>query len=146
MSKKMIAWEHWNSIEVEDPITNLAEENIEEDSDEVVEKDDKAEEIAKLIKEEIEKRFSDSAKQLSRIQDAYDNVSAIIGSFKKDGMSANDIYKMGYEGISGKALSDDMDAKTAFTLASAKFNTPSTTFKDSKTVDSKLSSVLSRFN
>ena len=117
-----------------------------EDSEEVVEKDNKAEEIAKLIKEEIEKRFSDSTKQLSRIQDAYDNVSAIIGTFKKDGMSANDIYKMGYEGISGKALSNDMDAKTAFTLASAKFNTPSTTFKDSKTVDSKLSSVLSRFN
>ena len=117
-----------------------------EDSDEVVEKDDKAEEIAKIIKEEIEKRFSDSTKQLSRIQDAYDNVSAIIGTFKKDGMSANEIYKMGYEGISGKALSDGMDAMTAFTLASAKFNTPSTTFKDSKTVDSKLSSVLSRFN
>lgn len=117
-----------------------------EDSDEVVEKDDKAEEIAKIIKEEIEKRFSDSAKQLSRIQDAYDNVSAIIGTFKKDGMSANDIYKMGYEGISGKALDNGMDAMTAFTLASAKFNKPSTTFKDSKTVDSKLSSVLSRFN
>ena len=117
-----------------------------EDSDEVVEKDNKAEEIAKLIKEEIEKRFSDSTKQLSRIQDAYDNVSAVIGSFKKDGMSANDMYKMGYEGISGKALDDGMDAMTAFTLASAKFNKPSTTFKDSKTVDSKLSSVLSRFN
>lgn len=117
-----------------------------EDSDEVVEKDDKAEEIAKIIKEEIEKRFSDSTKQLARIQDAYDNVSSIIGTFKKDGMSANDIYKMGYEGISGKALDDGMDAMTAFTLASAKFNKPSTTFKDSKTVDSKLSSVLSRFN
>lgn len=117
-----------------------------EDSEEVAEKDDKAEEIAKIIKEEIEKRFSDSAKQLTRIQDAYDNVSAVIGSFKKDGMSANDIYKMGYEGISGKALDDGMDAMTAFTLASAKFNKPSTTFKDSKTIDSKLSSVLSRFN
>jgi len=35
MSKKTIAWEHWNSIEVEDPITNLAEENIEEDSDDM---------------------------------------------------------------------------------------------------------------
>lgn len=117
-----------------------------EDSEEVVEKDDKAEEIAKIIKEEIEKRFSDSTKQLSRIQDAYDNVSAVIGSFKKDGMNANDIYKLGYEGISGKALDDGMDAMTAFTLASSKFNKPSTTFKDSKTVDSKLSSVLSRFN
>ena len=117
-----------------------------EDSDEVVEKDNKAEEIAKLIKEEIEKRFSDSTKQMSRIQDAYDNVSAIIGSFKKDGMSANDMYKMGYEGISGQSLSSDMDAKTAFILASAKYNKPQTTFKDSKTVDSKLSNVLSRFN
>ena len=130
----------------EETETTTEDEEKVEDSDEVVEKDDKAEEIAKLIKEEIEKRFSDSAKKLSRIQDAYDNVSAIIGTFKKDGMSANDIYKMGYEGISGKALDNGMDAMTAFTLASAKFNKPSTTFKDSKTVDSKLSSVLSRFN
>lgn len=97
-------------------------------------------------KTEDEDKVEDSAKQISKIQDAYDNVSAVIGSFKKDGMSANDIYKMGYEGISGEALADGMDAMTAFTLASAKFNKPSTTFRDSKTVDSKLSSVLSRFN
>lgn len=134
------------TIEKKEDETPVKDEDKVEDSDEVVEKDDKAEEIAKIIKEEIEKRFSDSAKQLSRIQDAYDNVSAVIGSFKKDGMSANDIYKMGYEGISGKALDDGMDAMTAFTLASAKFNKPSTTFRDSKTVDSRLSSVLSRFN
>lgn len=133
-------------IEKKEDETPVKDEDKVEDSDEVVEKDDKAEEIAKIIKEEIEKRFSDSTKQLSRIQDAYDNVSAVIGSFKKDGMSANDIYKMGYEGISGKALADGMDAMTAFTLASAKFNKPSTTFNDSKTVNSKLSSVLSRFN
>ncbi len=127
--------------EDEEPIVKKEDEELN-----TIEKDNKAEEIAKIIKEEIEKRFSDSTKQLTRIQDAYDNVSAIIGTFKKDGMSANDIYRMGYEGISGKALDNGMDAMTAFTLASAKFNKPSTTFKDSKTVDSKLSSVLSRFN
>lgn len=135
-----------DSEEKVESVVETKDEDKVEDSEDAVGKDDKAEEIAKIIKEEIEKRFSDSTKQLSRIQDAYDNVSAVIGSFKKDGMGANDIYKMGYEGISGKALDDGMDAMTAFTLASAKFNKPSTTFKDSKTVDSKLSDVLSRFN
>lgn len=135
-----------DSEEKVESVVETKDEDKVEDSEDAVGKDDKAEEIAKIIKEEIEKRFSDSTKQLSRIQDAYDNVSAVIGSFKKDGMNANDIYKMGYEGISGKALDDGMDAMTAFTLASAKFNKPSTTFKDSKTVDSKLSDVLSRFN
>lgn len=135
-----------DSEEKVESVVETKDEDKVEDSEDAVGKDDKAEEIAKIIKEEIDKRFSDSTKQLSRIQDAYDNVSAVIGSFKKDGMNANDIYKMGYEGISGKALDDGMDAMTAFTLASAKFNKPSTTFKDSKTVDSKLSDVLSRFN
>lgn len=31
MSKKIIAWEHWNSIEVEDPINSLTQENEEDD-------------------------------------------------------------------------------------------------------------------
>ena len=35
MSKKIIAWEHWNSIEIEDPITNLSEENTEEESEDM---------------------------------------------------------------------------------------------------------------
>jgi hypothetical protein len=35
MSKKIIAWEHWNSIEIEDPVTNLSEdkENEEDNND-----------------------------------------------------------------------------------------------------------------
>lgn len=33
MSKKIIAWEHWNSKEIEDPITNIAEENPEDNID-----------------------------------------------------------------------------------------------------------------
>lgn len=107
------------------------------EDEETVEKDDKAEEIAEavgeLVKKEVELKFADSNKQVARIQDAYDNVSAVLGtSFNRNGMNANDIYSFGYEALSGQTLSKDMDAKTAFGVVSQSFRKPSTTFQDSK--------------
>ena len=116
--------------EVETP----TEKKEDEDS---LEKDDKAEEIAEavseLVKKEVELKFADSTKQVARVQDAYDNVSAVLGtSFNKNGMSANDIYAFGYESLSGQSLSKDMDAKTAFGVVSQSYRKPSTHFQDSK--------------
>lgn len=114
------------------------EEPTEKKEDEdTVEKDDKVEEIAEavseLVKKEVELKFADSNKQVARIQDAYDNVSAVLGtSFNRNGMSANDIYAFGYESLSGQELSKDMDAKTAFGIVSQSYRKPSSHFQDSK--------------
>lgn len=126
-------------IEDEENIEKKTDEDVEKKTDEemtTVEKDDKAEEIGSLIEQVIEKKlekFTDAQnKQVARIQDAYDNVSSVLGtSFNKNGMSADDIYKFGYESLSGQSLAKGMDAKTAFGIVGGKFNKPSTTFKDS---------------
>ena len=122
----------YGKTEDETPVE--AEKTEDEDT---VEKDDKAEEIAEavgeLVKKEVELKFADSNKQVARIQDAYDNVSSVLGtSFNRNGMSANEIYAFGYESLSGHSLSKDMDAKTAFGIVSQSYRKPSTTFKDSK--------------
>ena len=122
----------YGKTEDETPVE--AEKKEDEDT---VEKDDKAEEIAEavseLVKKEVELKFADSNKQIARIQDAYDNVSSVLGtSFNRNGMNANEIYAFGYEALSGQSLSKDMDAKTAFGIVSQSHRKPSTTFQDSK--------------
>lgn len=116
-----------------------------------VEKDDYAEEFGEVIEKLIEKKlekFTDAqAVQVAKIQDAYDNVAGVLGmTFNKNGMNEDAIYSFGYESLTGEKLDKFMDSKTAFNIVASKHRKPSNTFKDSKTVDSKLSSVLSRFN
>lgn len=140
-------------IEDEENIEKKQDEDVEKKTDEemtTVEKDDKAEEIGSLIEQVIEKKlekFTDTQnRQVARIQDAYDNVSSVLGtSFNKNGMSADDIYKFGYESLSGQTLAKGMDAKTAFGIVGGKFNKPSTTFKDSAVNEkSNISDYLSK--
>ena len=116
----------------------------EENSEDV---DNKAEEIAEVIadvvKKEVEKQFADSKKEVKRISDTYTKVSDAIGSsFDYSDMSVNDIYKFGYETITGAKLDKDLDPHTAFLMASSKTRSE---FKDNASTQ-KESSILSALN
>ena len=136
-------------VEVETEDNEPKEEEKTEDED-TVEKDDKAEEIANIIaevvKKEVEAKFTDAKKEVKRISDTYTKVSDVIGtSFDYSGMSANDIYKFGYEVVSGQTLSKDMNAETAFLVATS---SKRKSFEDSKPDSkepSKIDTLVSRF-
>ena len=135
-------------VEVETEDESSEEEKTEDE--ETVEKDDKAEEIANIIaevvKKEVEAKFTDAKKEVKRISDTYTKVSDVIGtSFDYNGMSANDIYKFGYEVVSGQTLSKDMNAETAFLVATS---SKRKSFEDSKPDSkepSKIDTLVSRF-
>ena len=57
-------------------------------------------------------------KEVKRISDTYTKVSDAIGSsFDYSDMSVNDIYKFGYETMTGAKLDKDLDPHTAFLMA-----------------------------
>jgi len=97
--------------------------------------DELAEVIAEGVKIGVEKemeKYTDSMKKESkRITDTYTKVSDALGtSFDYTNMSANDIYKFGYESLSGNSLDKGMNAETAFLIASQ--SKRKTNFVDSK--------------
>lgn len=74
-----------------------------------------AKEVAKQLKE-IKEVESAEAKEVA---DSYQEVSSALGtSFDKGTMKARDIYKFGYECITGNALDSAFDSKTAFRMVS----------------------------
>lgn len=90
------------------------------DDDEAKAKDF-ADSMQKVIDKIVESRiaqYKDSVKaDLVKVQDSYDRVSKALGtSFDKSGMSADDIYKFGYETLSGLELSKGENAETAFNV------------------------------
>ena len=109
--------------------------------------DDKAKDFAdslsKIIDSRVAKQIESYKIGLNRIQDSYDKVSKALGtSFDKSGMSADDIFKFGYESISGAKLDKGADAETAFNVV-CKAN--KVVFKDSepaKNADSKILKML----
>lgn len=74
----------------------------------------------KIAKQEIKSFLDSQKKELKSINDSYAEVSeALNTSFNHSAMSKNDIYKFGYETLTGKKLADGMDALTAFKLATS---------------------------
>lgn len=107
--------------------------------------------IAEIVNEAIDKKlsaFSDSVKaEQKKIQDSYAEVSRALGShFDYSNKSASEIYKLGYETLSGKSLGEGVDAKSAFSVLT-QLKTPK--FADTKpqvkASDSKIMQMLAKF-
>lgn len=107
--------------------------------------------IAEIVNEAIDKKleaFSDSVKaEQKKIQDSYAEVSKALGShFDYSNKSASEIYKLGYETLSGKSLGEGVDAKSAFSVLT-QLKTPK--FADTKPQvkanDSKILKMLAEF-
>lgn len=97
------------------------EPKVEDSEDEDEKAKDFADSMQKVIDKIVESRiaqYKDSVKaDLVKVQDSYDRVSKALGtSFDKSGMSADDIYKFGYETLSGLQLSKGENAETAFNV------------------------------
>ena len=100
--------------------------------------------IAEIVNEAIDKKlsaFQDSLKsEAKKIQDSYAEVSKALGSqFDYTNKSASEIYKLGYELLSGKTLGEGVDAKSAFSVIS-QIRTPK--FADTKPTQAKESKIL----
>lgn len=105
--------------------------------------------IAEIVNEAIDKKleaFQDAMNsKAQRIQDSYVEVSKALGChFDYAGKSESEIYRIGYEALSGKSLGEGVDAKSAFSVVSA-MQTPK--FADSKpqVSDSKILKMLENF-
>ncbi|EAH9477341.1 DUF2213 domain-containing protein [Campylobacter coli] len=110
-----------------------------------------AEAVAEVTEAIVEKKLNEfqdrQRKELKKISDTYAKVSDALGtSFDYRGMSVNDIYKFGYEALSGDTLSKGMDAMTAFTMASQSKRSQSK-FNDSdyKKSNSDISKLLEKY-
>ena len=100
--------------------------------------------IAEIVNEAIDKKlsaFQDSLKsEAKKIQDSYAEVSKALGSqFDYSNKSASEIYKLGYELLSGKTLGEGVDAKSAFSVIS-QMRTPK--FADAKPQTQSTSKIL----
>lgn len=145
----------------EDTVENKEDEDTEQDKtqDDDVNSDngddispsELAEAVAEVTEAIVEKKLNEfqdrQRKELKKISDTYAKVSDALGtSFDYRGMSVNDIYKFGYEALSGNALSKGMDAMTAFTMASQSKRSQSK-FNDSayKKSNSDISKLLEKY-
>ena len=93
----------------------------EDSEDDELKAKDFADSMQKVIDKIVESRiaqYKDSVKaDLVKVQDSYERVSKALGtSFDKSGMSADDIFKFGYETLSGLQLSKGENAETAFNV------------------------------
>ena len=126
-------------------------EPIEDDEPAAVKAEDEGEDesqveakIAEIVNEAIDKKlsaFQDSLKsEAKKIQDSYAEVSKALGSqFDYTNKSASEIYKLGYELLSGKTLGEGVDAKSAFSVIS-QMKTPK--FADTKPTQAKSESKI----
>ena len=128
------------------------DDDLNSDDEDKISPSELAEVVAEVTEAIVEKKLNEfqdrQRKELKKISDTYAKVSDILGtSFDYRGMSVKDIYKFGYEALSGNTLSKDMDAMTAFTMASqskrnqSKFNDSS--FKEK--VNSDISKLLEKY-
>ena len=126
-------------------------EPVEDDEPTAIETKDEGEDesqveakIAEIVNEAIDKKlsaFQDSLKsEAKKIQDSYAEVSKALGSqFDYTNKSASEIYKLGYELLSGKTLGEGVDAKSAFSVIS-QIRTPK--FADTKPIQAKSESKI----
>ena len=104
---------------------NEAESEAKDNESEV--KDSDLEDVLNSISEIVAKEVAKQLKEIKEIEnaeakevaDSYQEVSSALGaSFDKGTMKARDIYKFGYECITGNVLDSALDSKTAFRMVS----------------------------
>lgn len=127
------------------------DEELNSDNGDDISPSELAEAVAEATEAIVEKKLNEfqdrQRKELKKISDTYAKVSDALGtSFDYRGMSVNDIYKFGYEALSGNTLSKGMDAMTAFTMASQTKRSQSK-FNDSayKKSNSNISKLLEKY-
>ena len=130
--------------EVETADEDSEEKTADEDSKEKTE-DGEMDELLQKVSELIDMKlaaFAEKQKgEAKQIGDAYNEVAKALGTnFEHSGMSRKQIYKFGYETISGTKLADGMDAVTAFKLVSK----TSKKIKDSAPKTSGKSAILEK--
>lgn len=122
------------------------------DDDDDAKAKDFADSMQKIIDRIVESRlakYQDSVKaDLVKVQDAYDKVRMALGTdFKRDGKSADDIFKFGYETLSGATLAKGENAETAFNVIA---RSKKVTFKDNapafKAEDSNILKMLDKIS
>ena len=130
--------------EVETADEDSEEKTADEDSEEKTE-DSEMDELLQKVSELIDMKlaaFAEKQKgEAKQIGDAYNEVAKALGTnFEHSGMSRKELYKFGYETISGTKLADGMDAITAFKLVSK----TSKKIKDSAPKTSGKSAILEK--
>ena len=105
----------------EDDEDDEGESKVTDGEDDELKAKDFADSMQKVIDKIVESRiaqYKNSVKaDLVKVQDSYERVSKALGtSFDKSGMSADDIFKFGYETLSGLQLSKGENAETAFNV------------------------------
>ena len=105
----------------EDDEDDEGESKVTDSEDDELKAKDFADSMQKVIDKIVKSRiaqYKDSVKaDLVKVQDSYERVSKALGtSFDKSGMSADDIFKFGYETLSGLQLSKGENAETAFNV------------------------------
>ncbi|EEA8775457.1 DUF2213 domain-containing protein [Campylobacter jejuni] len=127
------------------------DDDVNSDNGDDISPSELVEAVAEVTEAIVEKKLNEfqdrQRKELKKISDTYAKVSDALGtSFDYRGMSVNDIYKFGYEALSGNALSKGMDAMTAFTMASQSKRSQSK-FNDSvyKKSNSNISKLLEKY-
>lgn len=100
-------------------------------------------EVAEAVSEAVVKA-QDSAMKLQKEKEvAYQKVQdSIRAPFDYSKMSISDIYRVGYESLTGDKIQDSLDSKTAFTIASSNIS-KSISVQDSKSTSNSLN--LSKF-
>lgn len=111
-------------------------DNVETTQGEAIDKEALAEVIAEAVKKEVAE-FKDS---INKVQDSYKKVSQAIGShFDYSNKSADDIYALGYEILSGNKLANGLNAETAFNVVATNKRA---SFSDSAIKDVSNSKIL----
>lgn len=98
------------------------EETTEDNEVETIKPEELAEVVSEATEAIVEKKINEfvetQEKENKQITDSYIKVSNALGTtFNYNGMKAKDIYKFGYEALTGETLNRHMDSKTAFDLA-----------------------------
>ncbi|ENL6798491.1 DUF2213 domain-containing protein [Campylobacter jejuni] len=135
-------------LENEKKETKSEDEDLEEVKEEIKE-DEKLEAIIEAVGEVMKEKLNDFEdrmfKKSKKIADTYSKVSKALGyTFDYSGKTENDLYKYGYENLTGKKLDKYMDAKTAFNIAFNDTKSKVKEFKDSSITlnDNKIKSML----
>lgn len=144
---KEVADNDTETINDEDEVETADEDEVktaDEDSEEKTE-DGEMDELLQKVSELIDMKlaaFAEKQKgEAKQIGDAYNEVAKALGAnFEHSGMNRKQIYKFGYETISGTKLADGMDAVTAFKLVSKS----SRKIKDSAPKTSGKSAILEK--
>lgn len=144
---KEVADNDTEAINDEDEVETADEDEVktaDEDSEGKTE-DGEMDELLQKVSELIDMKlaaFAEKQKgEAKQIGDAYNEVAKALGAnFEHSGMSRKELYKFGYETISGTKLADGMDAVTAFKLVSKS----SRKIKDSAPKTSGKSAILEK--